>query len=77
MSTKADDADSSNFGADIDIQCIDAKLDQAQQEPTPLSSYISETEQLLDIDGLLEIERLISRIKEDGRLKYYGEGHTD
>jgi hypothetical protein len=32
-------------------------------------SATNETEKLLDIDGLLEIVKLIGRIKEDGRLE--------
>jgi hypothetical protein len=36
-------------------------------------SAAGETERLLDIDGLLEIARLIEKVREDGRLKREGE----
>ena len=44
--------------------------DQAAITPKP---NIDGTEQLLDIDELLEIERLIEKIKKDGRLNSEGE----
>jgi hypothetical protein len=36
-------------------------------------SAAGETESLLDINGLLEIARLIEKVREDGRLKREGE----
>lgn len=39
------------------------------QRPEPLNSPHREIEQLLDIEGLLEIERLVRNIKKEGRLK--------
>lgn len=39
-----------------------------QHVPAP-PSQPNETEQLLDLDGLLKIVRLIQEIKKDGRLK--------
>jgi hypothetical protein len=43
-------------------------LGQDNQNTFIPDSATNETEKLLDIDGLLEIARLISCIREDGRL---------
>jgi hypothetical protein len=39
------------------------------QRPEPLNTPQREIEQLLDIEGLLKIERLIRNIKKEGRLE--------
>lgn len=43
-------------------------------EQTP-NLGVGETEQLLNIDGLLEIARLIEKIKQDGRLSRKNDNH--
>jgi hypothetical protein len=47
-----------------------------QHVPAP-PSQPNETEQLLDLDGLLKIVRLIQEIKKDGRLKSEGGKNTE
>lgn len=51
-----------------------------RQSALTSDSTTSETEKLLDIDGLLEIARLMEAVKKDGRLKSGGkkrEGRSD
>jgi hypothetical protein len=42
---------------------------QDEQEPTPPSLPVIETEQLLDIAGLLEIEKIVHNIRKEERVK--------
>jgi hypothetical protein len=41
---------------------------QDEQAPSPSNIPLSEAERLLDVEGLLEIAKLISRIRDEGRL---------
>lgn len=64
-------APSSNreLGLQFQRPIIIATSNRREQEPLSPRLPVGENDQLLDINGLLEIERLIRGIKEDGRLK--------
>jgi predicted acylesterase/phospholipase RssA len=65
------------LGVNVQWPVVVTASRQYKQEPIVPRLPNSETEQLLDIDGLLEIARLIRSIKEDGRLKYRDEEHPE
>ena len=50
---------------------------QVGQRPEPPDSPEGEIEQLLDVEGLLEIAQLIRRVREEGRLSTQGEIQTE
>lgn len=51
-----------------------AELSPRKGSAVTKPSAAGETDSLLDINGLLEIARLIEKVREDGRLKREGEG---
>lgn len=81
MTPQVDNApDDLNLVTGVDIQrsvTSSEGLDPNNQSALTPDRATNETEKLLDTDGLLEMARLVGSIKEDGRLKYIDEEHTD
>jgi hypothetical protein len=69
MKGSAADGSKSVTGSDVQRPVINpAESSLHNQSALTPDSATNETEKLLDIDGLLEMMRIISAVKEDGRL---------